>query len=158
MWRKKLVILLSLLVVMIWLLSLKPEVSIAQESEQGNEICFSVPDSQKILKGLKERDILMEEVTLLKDALNKRDEAIKSLEEKTSLLVDKMTLLDQTIKNREELITDQTKALDEAKTTIINAKELIKKQEGEIKKAKFFGFAVGGAGVVIVILALISII
>jgi hypothetical protein len=157
MLRKRWVMLLSLLVVMTWLLSLSPEVSIAQELDQENEICFSIPDSQKILRGLKERDILMEEVTLLKDSLNKRDEAIKSLEEKTSLLVDKITLLDQTIKNREELIADQTKALDEAKTTIINAKELIKKQEGEIKKAKFFGFAVGGAGIAIAILALISV-
>jgi len=157
MWRKKWVILLSLLVVMSLLLSLKPEVSIAQELDQENEICFSIPDSQKILKGLKERDILMEEVTLLKDSLNKRDEAIKSLEEKMSLLVDKMTLLDQSIKNREELIADQTKTLDEAKTTIINVKELIKKQEGEIKTAKFLGFAVGGAGIVIAILALLSI-
>ncbi len=137
-------------------MSFMPSVTRAQQPDHDqDDICFSNPDAQDILRKLKEHTLLLEQISLLKQSLVQRDREITVMEQRSQLLED-------TLKNRDAAIDAHVKALGETKETIESAKKIIKEQDDlikqkdkEVSKAKFLGFSVGTIGVALGILALI---
>ncbi len=117
-------------------------------SQESNEICFSIDDSKKLLRTVKEYSLLSEQIDLLKLSIEQRDKELGFQEEKVKLLENSLT-------NRDELAKAQQEALKDTKQTMDDAKKIIDQQQKEISKAKFWGFAIGGAGIVLAILALL---
>ncbi len=118
------------------------------QAQEPNEICFSIDDSKVLLRTVKEHSLLSEQINLLKQSIEQRDKELGFQEEK-------VRLLESSLANRDELARAQQEALKDTKQTMDDAKKIIEQQQKEISKAKFWGFVMGGSGIVIAILALL---